>query len=141
MKAYTIVYSYPKPIYDVSGQPIKDLLEVTDTRTVKAKLDRWGISYENGYVCLDDILDAVKGKISNISTTYVSPDEDFENSTNSTSARVYDRQGDPDVPGSGVLAGIEVPEDIENMGDAIASLNLPRRFNISGVTAWNSVGL
>ena len=67
--------------------------------------------------------------------------EDFENSTNSTSARVYDRQGDPDVPGSGVLAGIEVPEDIENMGDAIASLNLPRRFNISGVTAWNSVGL
>ncbi|NJN24316.1 MAG: hypothetical protein HC810_07950 [Acaryochloridaceae cyanobacterium RL_2_7] len=68
---------------------------------------------------------------------------DIENSTNSASARPYNRNGDPDIPipAASLSAGIEVPEDLENIGDLIVSVNLPRRLTINGVTSWNNVGL
>lgn len=67
--------------------------------------------------------------------------QDIENSTNSLVPSLYSRGSSPDMPSIGMTSGIEVPENLSSLMDALQSMNLPVLYQMQGVTSWESVGL
>ncbi len=67
--------------------------------------------------------------------------EDIENSTNSLTARFYNRFDGPDLMTSGVTGGIEVPQNILSLTDALESINFSLGYKVGGINAWTHVNL
>ena len=68
--------------------------------------------------------------------------EDIINSTNSPTSRTVDDGVDDIVLSTPMVrTGIEIPDDVSSLGDALESVNLPVFYSIQSIHSWSTVAL